>query len=187
MGREGLGAEKARFRIENVAGLKGGRGETVIYVPGEEGGVRDFEVLSGKDLAGPFPAGKNERLAVDFLTPIQVKFNPKQQSNLYFYTFAAHLFTRLDILSYVHCGKKMEADFKGLIIRSHWIRTKESDLVWINSGPTAQNTYYKVEGYIGSIVYEGDLEEFYPFLALGQYLHAGKGATYGYGKYRIGR
>ncbi len=185
MGRAGLGAEKARFRIENVEGLKRDGNRAVIYIPDEEAELKVFEILSGKDLAGPFPSRKNECLEIEFLTPIQVKYNPKLQTNLYFYTFANHLFTRLDMLSYVYCGKALEVDFKGLIIRSHWIRTKESNLFWVNSEPTAQDTYYKMGGYIGSIVYEGNLEEFYPFLALGQYLHTGKGATYGFGKYRI--
>ncbi len=187
MGRAGLGTEKAKFRIENVEGLKGSGDRAVIYIPGEEAKLKDFEILSGKNLASPFPSGKNESLAVDFLTPIQVKYNPKLQTNLYFYTFAAHLFTRLDMLSYVYCGKALEADFKGLIIRSHWIRTKESNLFWVNSEPTAEDSYYRMGGYTGSIIYEGNLEEFYPFLVLGQYLHAGKGATYGFGKYRINR
>jgi len=185
IGREGLGELKARFNIESVEGIKAIRGKDVIYLPGEETNLKGFEILSGKDLAKILPLEKKDRLIIDFLTPIQVKYNPKQQSNLYFYTFATHLFTRLDVLSYVYCGKAIEADFKGLVARSHWIRTKESDLVWANSDSTAQDNKFKMGGFIGSIVYEGNLEEFSPFLALGQYLHVGKGATYGYGKYRI--
>ncbi len=185
MGRAGLGPEKARFRIENVEGLKKDGNRAVIYIPDEEAKLKDFEILSGKDLAGSFPSGKIECLEIEFLTPIQVKFNPRQKSNLYFYTFATHLLTRLDMLSYVYCGKELKADIKGLINRSHWIRTKESNLFWVNSEPTVEDSYYRMGGYTGSIVYEGTLEEFYPFLVLGQYLHAGKGATYGFGKYRI--
>ncbi len=186
IGREGLGELKARFNIDTVEGINGGRGKDVIYIPGEESNLKGFEILSGKDLAQFFPREKKDSLGVDFLTPFQVKYNPRQQTNLYFYTFSTHLFTRLDMLSYVYCGKKIEADFKGLIARSHWVRTKESDLVWVNSESTAQDNKFKMEGFVGSIIYEGNFEEFYPFVVLGQYLHAGKGATYGYGKYRIG-
>jgi hypothetical protein len=140
-----------------------------------------------QNIAGPFPAGKNERLELDFLTPFQMKINPVKKSNLYFYTLATYLLTRLDIFSYVFCGRKLEVDLKGLVARSHFIRSKEKDLVQVTSERAGLDIYYKVGGFVGSIVYEGDLEEFYPFVVLGQYLHAGKGATYGYGKYRINK
>ena len=40
-------------------------------------------------------------------------------------------------------------------------------------------------GFVGSITYEGDFEEFLPLLRLGEYLHIGKNAAFGNGWYRI--
>jgi len=43
----------------------------------------------------------------------------------------------------------------------------------------------KMGGFIGSITFEGDLEPFLPFLLLGEYVHVGKGTSFGLGKYEI--
>jgi len=39
--------------------------------------------------------------------------------------------------------------------------------------------------FVGSITFEGDFEEFLPFLMLGEYIHVGKGTSFGLGKYEI--
>ena len=41
-------------------------------------------------------------------------------------------------------------------------------------------------GLVGSANYAGDLAAFLPFVALGVFLHVGKNATFGLGKYRVG-
>ncbi|MCE8429907.1 MAG: CRISPR system precrRNA processing endoribonuclease RAMP protein Cas6 [Candidatus Methanoperedens sp.] len=43
----------------------------------------------------------------------------------------------------------------------------------------------KMGGFLGEITFEGDLNEFMPFLKLGEYLHIGKGTVFGLGKYEI--
>lgn len=43
----------------------------------------------------------------------------------------------------------------------------------------------KMGGFIGSITFEGGLESFLPFLLVGEYIHVGKGTSFGLGKYEI--
>ena len=40
-------------------------------------------------------------------------------------------------------------------------------------------------GVIGTVSYEGDISEFMSLLKLGEYVHVGKGTSFGLGKYEI--
>ncbi len=43
----------------------------------------------------------------------------------------------------------------------------------------------KMRGFLGEITFKGDLEKFLPFIMLGEYIHVGKGTSFGLGKYEI--
>jgi len=43
----------------------------------------------------------------------------------------------------------------------------------------------KMGGFVGDISFKGDLEKFLPFIILGEYIHVGKGTSFGLGKYDI--
>lgn len=40
-------------------------------------------------------------------------------------------------------------------------------------------------GFVGEIIFEGEIEPFMPLLKAGEILHVGKGTSFGLGKYRI--
>jgi len=40
-------------------------------------------------------------------------------------------------------------------------------------------------GLVGSVTYRGPLDEFLPWLALGEHVHVGKNTVFGMGKYRL--
>jgi CRISPR/Cas system endoribonuclease Cas6 (RAMP superfamily) len=44
---------------------------------------------------------------------------------------------------------------------------------------------HDLSGFVGEIVFEGELEPFLPYLRLGEYLHVGKNAVFGNGWFRI--
>jgi CRISPR/Cas system endoribonuclease Cas6 (RAMP superfamily) len=43
----------------------------------------------------------------------------------------------------------------------------------------------KIGGFIGDIVFKGNLEKFMDFLWLGEWIHLGKATSFGFGKYKI--
>ena len=48
-----------------------------------------------------------------------------------------------------------------------------------------QDIRMKMGGFIGKVSFEGELNEFIPFVKLGELLHVGKGTSFGLGRYVI--
>ena len=43
----------------------------------------------------------------------------------------------------------------------------------------------KMGGFVGEATFKGDFEKCLPFIMLGEYIHVGKGTSFGLGKYEI--
>jgi CRISPR/Cas system endoribonuclease Cas6 (RAMP superfamily) len=83
----------------------------------------------------------------------------------------------------------LNLDFKGLIESSKEIKFEKENLSWFDweRYSNRQDTKMMMGGFTGSIVFKGDFEKFIPFLILGEYIHVGKGTSFGLGKYEIMR
>lgn len=81
----------------------------------------------------------------------------------------------------------MEIDFKGLIEKARVVRQGASDIHWFDwkRYSTRQEEWMSLGGVTGTVSYEGDLSEFMLFLRLGEYVHVGKGTSFGLGRYSI--
>jgi CRISPR/Cas system endoribonuclease Cas6 (RAMP superfamily) len=99
-----------------------------------------------------------------------------------------NLLRRLSWLAEIHCGERWELDYKELLFKAREkVHITHRRLLWQDweRYSSRQRTRLKVGGFVGQITFEGKLEEFLPFLKLGEYLHVRKGTVYGLGKYRI--
>jgi hypothetical protein len=78
-------------------------------------------------------------------------------------------------------------DYKGLVDQARTVKLVSSNLQyfrqWGYSRRKGEQT--PTEGITGSITYEGDFEPYMPYLIFGQWLHVGKQATFGMGKYEL--
>ncbi|MGC9197120.1 MAG: CRISPR system precrRNA processing endoribonuclease RAMP protein Cas6 [Syntrophobacteraceae bacterium] len=129
------------------------------------------------------------RLTINFRTPARIKSEGRLTDEPEFHQLARSLLRRLSALSYFHCEKRMELDFKGLIERARGVQRVSSDLKWHDwqrySGRQRQKM--TLGGFIGEATFAGDLGEFLPMLAWGEVLHLGKAASFGLGKYSLGQ
>lgn len=126
-------------------------------------------------------------LTLHLLTPMRLLFDEALANRLDFHILIRTLLRRLSALSYFHCGRQLDLDFKGLIARAEQITTDTAALRWVDWDRYSNRQKRKIQmgGLIGHVTYTGPLADFLPFIQLGELVHVGKGAVFGLGKYHI--
>ncbi len=78
-------------------------------------------------------------------------------------------------------------DFRGLIEKAGAVKLIKSDIQWFDwkRYSTRQEEWMSLGGVTGTVSYEGDISDFMLLLKLGEYVHVGKGTSFGLGKYEI--
>ena len=195
LGRIGIGKRKGKFHLKSVTSEIEGPGtvdksendrENSIIYSGEDKTLHNhFRVIMAKEI---FPHNNSpSEIEIEFLTPTRMVFNERFVTKLEFHHIVRTLLRRVSSLSYFHCGELLELDFKALIEKAGNIKCKDSNLRWYDwtRYSARQDTRMKMGGLIGKTGFEGDIGEFMPLLALGEYIHVGKGTVFGLGKYRV--
>jgi hypothetical protein len=99
-----------------------------------------------------------------------------------------NILRRVSFLTYFHTERPLETDFAGLVHRSREVGIGNTVLRWRDwtRYSTRQQEKLQMGGLVGGFsVRLGGIEDLWPYLWLGQWVHAGKGATMGLGRYRI--
>jgi CRISPR-associated endoribonuclease Cas6 len=194
LGRMGIGKGKGRYQLDEVRAIQIREGskdkverEEIIYSEKDKILKNTYKMLTIENLQLVSLLTSASTLNLFFLTPTRLKFDGKLSPTLEFHILFRNLLRRISLLSYFHCGEELNLDFKGLIESSKNIKVKKESLSWFDweRYSNRQETKMKLGGFIGSITFEGDLEPFLPFLALGEYIHVGKGTSFGLGKYEV--
>ncbi len=148
-----------------------------FYQGGTKGGVRDI----------PQGNNHNNKITISLLTPLRLRFDGHITDKIEFHILIRNLLRRISSLSYFHCGEKFKADFKSLIEKAGAVKMIKSGTHWFDwkRYSTRQEEWMLLGGVMGMVSYEGDLTEFMPLLKLGEYVHVGKGTSFGLGKYEI--
>jgi len=147
------------------------------YQGGTEGGVEGTSQGSNR----------NNKINISILTPLRLRFDGHITDKIEFHVLIRNLLRRISSLSYFHCGEKFQVDFKGLIEKARAVNQTASDIHWYDwkRYSTRQEEWMSLGGVTGTVSYEGDLTEFMLLLRLGEYVHVGKGTSFGLGKYEI--
>ncbi len=101
---------------------------------------------------------------------------------------AMNLVRRISMLCHFHGERDLEADFGALKEAAGRIRVLDARLEWSERlrRSARQHALVPMGGLVGRLVLDlGEAEALWPYLWLGQWLHAGKGATMGLGAYRL--
>jgi len=182
MGERGLGKDRGAFSFSRVL-----NGHGVLY--DEDTKILKYSPpLTLGDIL-PHASTIVQGIRLTFLTPTRLKYIEKLTGEPEFHIIIRNLLRRLSILSYFHCGEEFAIDFKALIRRAEGVKMTEHDFQWVDweRYSSRQGIRMKMGGFMGTVTYEGDLTEFLPFLTLGQYVHVGKGTSFGLGHYQLKR
>ncbi len=198
LGKMGIGRGKGKYHLEevratNMGKKQKGKGErpkdeeiTIIY-SGKDKILRNFNHFLSPFAYHLSPSVSPSTLDLHFVTPTRLKFDGNLSSKLDFHILFRNLLRRISLLSYFHCGKELDLDFRALIEEAKGIRVQKENLRWLDweRYSNRQETRMKMGGFVGSIIFQGELEKFMPYLLLGEYIHVGKGTSFGLGKYEI--
>ena len=183
LGEMGIGKRRGRFRLTHV---RADDGESIY--DGDTQMVHNLNnALSFDDIRGEAESAPRVDLTLRLVTPTRITHEGALTDQLPFHVFWRRLIGRISALAYFHCGESLEMDFKGLIEKAMSVETTDSTLRWKDwtRYSSRQDGKMQLGGLVGRVSYAGELAAFVPFVALGAYLHVGKNATFGLGKFRV--
>ena len=183
LGEMGIGKGRGRFQLAHV---RTDDGESIY--DGDTQMVHNLDnARSFDDIQRETESQPTEELTLRLLTPTRITYEGELTDQLPFHVFWRRLIGRISALAYFHCGESLEMDFKGLIEKAKSVEMTDSTLRWKDwtRYSSRQDRKMQLGGLVGHATYAGDLEAFVPFVMLGAFLHVGKNATFGLGKYRI--
>jgi len=185
LGKIGIGKGKGKYELKEVKELNEKNEEKVLYQS------------ENKTLVPPSPPIKSEyflennstvsQVMLLFLTPLRLKEKGDLIVNLTFTLLIDRLLTRINLLSYFHCGGEGKEDYQGLLNQAEKVKVSKKSLRWHDweRYSQRQDTRMKLGGLLGSITFEGEITPFLPYLRVGQYIHVGQGTSFGLGRYEI--
>ncbi|MEA3386308.1 MAG: CRISPR system precrRNA processing endoribonuclease RAMP protein Cas6, partial [Thermodesulfobacteriota bacterium] len=171
---------------ENISGHEN-TSETLIYNGDDkmlrqpDNPIRWSDILT----ASPQPSAE---MRLSFITPTRIKYKNSLTKDLEFHVLFRNLLRRISLLSYFHCGYRLDdRGFKDLIEQARHIKIVKRVLYWHDweRYSNRQETRMKLGGFMGEITYKGDFEPFRQYIRLGEYVHVGKGSSFGLGRYEV--
>lgn len=193
-GRSGRGIDGQHLQLIEVHQELGLGRDVWQRIDAERGLLRPVEVLPAAipvPMPMPMPMPVQLDIRLRFITPLRVKREGKTltAATLDFAAFFGALMRRISMLQAFHTGQALQAPFAELAARSREVQMRSD---W---QPAAQQRFSSrqkrampMDGLIGDVALSAaDAQAFWPFLWLGQFVHAGSAATMGLGCYEIER
>lgn len=175
----GIGKDKGTAQLQSI---HNDLGEPVF----ERAQAKMLDHAQALDLAPAPQAGR--ALLVDFHTPLNLRRDGAYLDEQRISTedlFRA-LMRRTSQLMQLQLGQDLDADFTALVGHAQQLRAERDtrDQSW-QRWSSRQKQLMKVGGVSGRWKLSGDFTGLWPFLYLGQWLHVGKKATLGLGRYVV--
>jgi len=197
-GEKGLGRDRARAKLSQVDALTGAHRtpHPLLIHDVWQGAPLDVVVLSyadgqawrdALDYAGDRAI---TRLHLRFLSPLNIKQRGQVMTVPAFPAIARAVVRRLRILSQVHgAGEWPHTEWGALLDLADTVRLEHHETTWVSSQRRSKRGTMPMAGFVGEAWYtaDTDLRPLLPALWLGQWVHIGKAAVWGNGRYAVMR
>ena len=183
LGRRGLGRERGRFELLEVAAVTA-NGNYPVYAR-DQGTLAPFAPEAGPVT---WPGDDQVReITLEFLTPVRLKEKADLVTRLDFPQLFAALSRRLQLLAAFYGNRAALPDLAALQRQAATISVTHYDLHWFDweRYSRRQETAMKLGGLRGQITFGGPMAAFLPYLRLGEQVHIGQGNTFGLGYFKI--
>lgn len=138
----------------------------------------NLQIISASDLADKEIA-VTDTVALRLHSPLRLLHDGRLSHRLDVSLFLRGLVRRISSLVSAYGAAEVADDFSWLSLQSHNILLEDSCFRFVSSGRAS------IAGIMGEGVLSGNLVPFLPYLYLGELLHAGKGASWGFGRYEV--
>ncbi len=178
LGRNGLGRDGVGFQVSRFATEDG----TTVYDRTQGRGFRPA-VPSSLSLEPGEP--RNGHFTLRFESPARIVVDGRVTPEPSLEDIVKSLCRRVFLLRYFHCGRNEERLSDDFIEAAKDARRISADAGWEEATrySTRQERQVPIGGFVGRLTYEGDIGLLRPLLRAGEYVHVGKNATFGLGKY----
>ncbi len=180
-GQLGFGSDRAKAELVQVSQVLPG-GQRLIR---ERQGEVQESIMESIPMP-PAPAA----LRLQFITPYLPSDKAFRPETLEISRLLMAVIRRVSLLQYFYMGCPLEADFRAIKERA-----AQSEVINIDLRPhtttcwsARQGRAVELRGFLGTVDFapaEPEPELFWPFLYLGQWLHIGKQASKGFGRYQL--
>lgn len=180
VGRRGVGYGAGRFRLSEVISESDG---SVVYREGET--FRREQGIAVEDFRVP---QEMRGFRIKFITPTQIRVKGVSLDVPSFGDVIRTLMRRMKLLYRFHSSSRVsEEKVREVIDLSGTLRMKRVTLVSseISRFSRRQGQRIRHPGFTGYMDLAGYAPALLPWLMMGEYLHVGKGCTFGMGRYII--
>lgn len=169
-GEDGIGGRRQLFTLQRIEQMLPDGTATTVY---SQGTLQDLQPPRCPDIPT-----KPDAITMRLLTP----------DNFTFAALFGNLLRRISMLTYFHTDTPLDVDFAGLMQKARAVPVSTRDLHWYDwkRYSSRQKTEMHMGGLLGAMQLDlREMDDFWPYLWLGQWTHAGKATSMGLGAYSI--
>jgi hypothetical protein len=194
---QGIGEPRLKGRVQRVDLLTGMHSEARPLLirsawqgnPADETFVKYVDAQAWSTEVAPATGTPVTRLHLRFQSPLRVEMRGETVRQPHFAPLARAIVRRLRILSQAHgAGEWPQAEYGPLLDLADTVRLDHHETTWVSTSRHSQRGEMPLEGFVGQAWYSAtaDLRPLLPALWLGQWVHVGKAAVWGNGRYEVG-